>query len=102
MQGISVPPTANILRTRFTSYTPSVPFRPSARIYIYILLLAIELYILSCFLALLIVDGRSEHPLGAYAAGLVLYSLHVLISMCHVFAPLLVTHGLLPPLDDLC
>jgi len=33
-----------------------------------------------------------------YAAGLVLYSLHVLTSMCHFLAPLFVAHGPFPPL----
>jgi len=36
-----------------------------------------------------------------YAAGLVLYSLHVLTSICHFFAPLFVAHGPFPrALDD--
>jgi len=59
---------------------------PPVRLHIYFI--AYERAI--CFLALLIVDGRSECPLGTlslltcdYAAGLVLYSLHVLMSMCH-------------------
>jgi len=69
----------------------------------YTLLPANELFILSCFLALLIVDGCSECPFGTlilliydYAAGLVLRSLHVLTSMCRFFAPLLVAHEPLP------
>jgi len=72
----------------------------------YTLLPTNELYILSCFLALLVGDGRSECPLGAlslltcdYAAGLILYALHVLTSICHFF-PRLVAHGPLSPLDD--
>jgi len=55
------------------------PVRLSTRVYT--LLWRDELYIFSCFLALLIGDGRSECPLGTlslltceYAAGLVLYS----------------------------
>ena len=47
----------NIRTTRFTSFLPTVP-RPPVRLYVY------ELYIFSCFLALLIVDGRSNCPLG--------------------------------------
>jgi len=54
--GMSVPPTTNpVLPTD----SPS-----SARPPIYTLLRANELYILSCFLASLIVDGRSECRLG--------------------------------------
>ena len=56
MRGPSVPPTTNPLPTRFTSFPPRVPPPP--------LLPTNELYILSCFLALLIVDGRSDCPLG--------------------------------------
>ena len=99
MRGVSVPPTITDAIHALRTVCPS-----SARIYT--LLPPNELYILSCFLALLIADGRSECPLGTlismltcdYAAGLVLYSLHVLRSICHFFAPLLVAHGLLPPL----
>jgi len=76
--------------------------RPFARIYT--LLPTNELYILSCFLALLIVDEHSECPLGTpslltcnYAPKFVLCSLHVLMSMCHFLAPLLVAHGPLSP-----
>ena len=92
---MSVPPTARI------HYRPDS--RPSyrqslVRLFapIYTLLRTNGLCILSCFLAWLIVDGRSECPLGTlslltfdYAAGLILYSLHVLMSMCHLLAPLL-------------
>jgi len=97
------PPTANPLPTRFTAFLPTVP-RPPVRT-IYTLLPGKELYVLSCFLVLLIVDGRSACPLVTlvlltcdYAAGLILYSLHVLMSMCHFLAPLLVAHGPLSPL----
>jgi len=77
---------------------PLVLVRPSPCIYI--LLPANELYLLSWFLLLLVLDGRLECPLGTfslltceYAAGLVLYSLHVLTSTCHFLASLLVAHG---------
>ena len=36
MQGTSVPPAANPLLTRFTSFPPTVP-RPPVRLYIYII-----------------------------------------------------------------
>ena len=51
MQGMSVPPTANLLLTRSTSFPPTVP-RPPVRLYI------AKIYAPS--FALLIVDGRSD------------------------------------------
>jgi len=103
MRGMSVPPTANPLPTiSCPAYRQSL-VRPFVRIYT--LLRRNELSILSCFLDLLIVDGCSE--LGTlsmltcdYSAGLVLYSVQILMSMFHFSAPLLVAHGPLPPLDD--
>jgi len=102
-----VPPTASPLPPRFTSFLPTAP-HPPVRLStcVHTLLCRDELYIFSCFLALLIGDGRSELMSSwntrlltcEHAAGLVLYSLHVLMSMCHFFAPLLVTHG--PPAPD--
>jgi len=78
-----VPPTASPVPTQFTSFLPTVP-RPRVRLYIYFIAYERAIHSL-CFLVLLIVDGRSECPLGTlslltsdYAAGLVLYSLHVL------------------------
>ena len=66
---MSASPTVNPLPTRFTSILPdSCPsYRQSLAspfACIYTLLPTNELYILSCFLALLIVDGRSDCPLG--------------------------------------
>jgi len=58
---MSVPPTAN-------HYQPdSRPYRqPLVRPFacVYTLLPPNKLYILSCFLAVLVVDGRSDCPLG--------------------------------------
>jgi len=94
--GDAVPPTANPFPTRFASFLPTLVHLSAC---IYTLLRTNELYILSYFLASLIVDGRSAYALGTltcdYAAGLVLYSLHV-----HVLAPLLIAHGPPFPLDD--
>jgi len=86
MRGMSVQPTAKPL-----PFTPCVPSFPRLSVRLYRCLLRTdELFILLCFLALLIVDGRSECPLAIlsllscdYAAGLFIYALHVLMSMCH-------------------
>jgi len=82
-------------------HPPQIHYRPDPRpsyrqsvvrlsACLYMSLSANGLYVLSCFLAFLIGDGLSECLLGTlslltcdYAAGLVLYSLHVLLSMCH-------------------
>ena len=103
---MSVPPTASPLPTPFTSCVPSVP-RPSVRLYIK-LLRTNELFTLSCFLALFIVDGRSEYPLGTlslltcdYAAGLVLYSFRILMPVCHFFWLLFLSlMDTFPPLES--
>jgi len=70
MWGTSVTPTANPLSTRFTSLLPTIPRPPRLPVclYIYTPLPTNELYTLSWFLALLIVDGRSECPLGTLSS----------------------------------
>jgi len=103
MRGMSVPPTANPLpTTSCPAYRQSL-VRPFARIYA--LLRRNELSILSCFLDLLIVDGGSECPLGTlsmltcdYSAGLVLYSVQVLMSMFHFLLLFLSLMDPFPPL----
>jgi len=100
--GNVVPPITNLLPTRFTSCVPQSAVRPFP--HIHILLRTNGLYIPSWFLTLLIVDGRSECPLGTlslltcdYAAGVVLYSLHVLTLMCHSLLLFLSLMDPLPP-----
>ena len=61
MRGASVLATANPLPTRFRSFPTTAP-RPPILLYIYII--TCELYILLCFLAFLIIEGRSDCPLG--------------------------------------
>ena len=61
MRGTSVPPTANPLPTRFTSFPPTVP-HPPVRLYMHLITCERAIHPL-VFLALLIVDGRSDCPL---------------------------------------
>jgi len=90
--GISVPPIANHYRPDSRPYQQSL-VRPFA--YIYTLLPTNKLYILSCFLALLIIAGRSWNLICGQAH---LSSFHVLMLMCHFMAHLLVDDGTLGPL----
>jgi len=93
----------NPLPTRFTSFLPTVP-RPSVRLYIYFIAYEQAMHPL-VFPSLLIVNaGRSECPLGTlrlltydYATGLVLCSLHVLMSMCHFWLLFLLFMDPFPP-----
>ena len=62
MRGMPVPTTENPLPIRFTSSLPTVP-RPLVRLYIRLLSMS-DLYILSYYLALQIIDGPSNRPLG--------------------------------------